>query len=195
MLFAYVGGTEAPVPAKPQLQNTGALYRGPVGNVFGGGEQSLYLSNGGTEVLVEVLMLAVSDLAVDVWDYRFAALLTLQDQNVMGRGAVGFDLQDIAWGTTPRGRARSKDFVLRATTLALSRHRWSELGYEPPFAQDYLLRFKAMVEAFEPAAGTHLAGGFPGPEERAVASCPQHRILSALPHWDGCFLCTKPRPS
>ncbi|BDH12741.1 hypothetical protein HOK021_39200 [Streptomyces hygroscopicus] len=90
---------------------------------------------------------------------------------------------------------RSKDFVLRATALALSRHRWSELAYVPSFAQDYLCQFKAMVESFVPADDTHLAGGFPGPEERATASCPQHRILSALPHWDGCFLCTKPRQS
>ncbi|MGW1374411.1 hypothetical protein ACWD6P_09045 [Streptomyces sp. NPDC002446] len=164
-----------------------------MGNVFGGGEQSLYLSNGGTEAFIDVLMLAVSDLADDVWDYRFATLLTLQDQNVMGRGAVGFNLQDIAWGPTACARARSKDFVLRATALALSRHRWSELGYVPSFAQDYLSQFKAMVESFVPADDAHLARGFPGPEERAMASCLQHRILSALPHWDGCFLCTKPR--
>ncbi|WP_406222664.1 hypothetical protein [Streptomyces decoyicus] len=166
-----------------------------MGNVFGGGEQSLCLSNDGTEAFIDVLMPAVSDLADDVWDYRFAALLTRQDQNVMGRGTVGFDLQDIAWGTTPRRRARSKDFVLRATALALSRHRWSELGYIPSFAQDYLHQFKAMVEPFAPADDTHLAGGFPGPEERAMASRPQHRILSVLPHWDGCFLCTKPSQS
>ncbi|WP_336054771.1 hypothetical protein [Streptomyces sp. CA2R101] len=164
-----------------------------MGNVFGGGEQRLYLSNGGTEVFIDVLMLAVSDLADDVWDYRFAALLTLQDQNVMGRGAVGFDLQDIAWGSTPRGRARSKDFVLRATTLALTRHRWSELEYAPAFARDYLNQFKAMVESFVPTHDTHLVGDFPGPDARAMASCSQHRILSALPHWEGCFLCTKPR--
>ncbi|WP_244417030.1 hypothetical protein [Streptomyces hygroscopicus] len=46
-----------------------------MGNVCGGGERSLCLSNGGTEAFIDVLMLAVSDLADDVWDYRFAALL------------------------------------------------------------------------------------------------------------------------
>ncbi|CAL9676951.1 hypothetical protein SUDANB105_07981 [Streptomyces sp. enrichment culture] len=176
-----------------RLNSTPAAYRGPVGNVFGGGGgHSLYLSNGGTEVFIDVLMLAVSDLADDVWDYRFAALLTLQDQNVMGRGTVGFDLQDIAWGATARERARSKDFVLRATELALSRHRWSELGYDPVFARDYLHEFKAMVESFVPGDDPHLVGDFPGPGERAIASCSQHRILSALPYWEGCFLCAKP---
>ncbi|WP_030673541.1 hypothetical protein [Streptomyces rimosus] len=163
-----------------------------MGNTFGGGgEESLYLSNGGTEAFIDVLMPAVSDLADDEWDYRFAALLTLQDQSVMGHGAVGFDLQDIAWGSIAVERARAKDFVLRAITLASSRHRWSELSYDPPFALDYLRRFKAMVESFVPSDDVHLVGGFPGPDERAVASCPQHRVLSALPRWEGCFLCTR----
>ncbi len=174
-----------PVPGR-------APYRGGVGNVFGGGQQSLYLSNGGTEVFVGTLMLAVSELAEEEWDFRFAALLTLQDQNVMGRGAVGFELRDIAWGATPRERSRAKDFVLRATELALSRHRWSDLGYEPSFAPDHLSRFLAMVESFEPTAAARLADGFPGPGEQACASCIRHRILSALPYWDGCFLCTGP---
>ncbi|MEU4351085.1 hypothetical protein [Streptomyces sp. NPDC023838] len=164
-------------------------------NVFSGSGQSLDLSNGGTEVFIEVLMLAVSGLAEAEWDYRFAALLTLQDQNVMGRGSVGFDLQDIAWGTSTAERARSKDFVLRSITLALSRHRWSELGYDPPFARDYLLQFQSMVESLVPIDGTGTGAGFPSPEERAVASCAHHRILSALPHWEGCFLCVRPRAS
>ncbi|MEU3544062.1 hypothetical protein [Streptomyces paromomycinus] len=167
-----------------------------MGNVFRCGGQSLHLSNGGTEVFIDVLMLAVSDLAADEWDYRFAALLTLQDQNVMGRGAVGFDLRDIAWGASTAERDRSKDFVLRATELALGRHRWSELGYDPPFARDYLLQFTSMVTSLVPTDGTQLGGGdFPPPEERAVASCARHRVLSALPHWEGCFLCNRPRPS
>ncbi len=185
------GSEMSAVLAKPQVRSADTSYCRPVGNVFSGGEQSLYLSNGGTEVFIDVLMLAVSDLADDVWDYRFAALLTLQDQNVMGRGFVGFDLRDIAWGTSSRERARSKDFVLRAIALALSRHRWSELGYDPPFAQDYLYQFKDMVESFVPADDTQLADAFPGPDARAIASCAQHRILSALPHWEGCFLCTR----
>ncbi|MDL2076395.1 hypothetical protein QNN03_08080 [Streptomyces sp. GXMU-J15] len=166
-----------------------------MGNVFRGDGQNLDLSNGGTEVFVEVLMLAVSDLAEDEWDYRFAALLTLQDQNVMGRGAVGFDLGDIAWGASPAERARSKQFVLRAVELALSGHRWGELGYDPPFARDYLRQFKSMVETFEPTDDRRRGQGFPSPEERARASCVQHRILNALPHWEGCFLCNRPTPA
>ncbi|MFD3502989.1 hypothetical protein [Streptomyces sp. NPDC058678] len=104
-----------------------------------------------TAVFIDVLMLAVSDLASEDWDFRFAALLTLQDQNVMGRGAVGFDLAEFDWGATERERARAKDFVLRATALAASGHRWSELGYHPPRVHDYLHRFTTMVESCTPA--------------------------------------------
>lgn len=121
-------------------------------NIFSGGSHDLYLSNGATAVFIDVLMPAVSDLAFEDWDFRFAALLTLQDQNVMGRGAVGFDLAEFDWGATERERARAKDFVLRATALAASGHRWSELGYHPPRVHDYLHRFTTMVESCTPSA-------------------------------------------
>jgi hypothetical protein len=140
---------------------------------------------------VDVLMLAVSDLVEEPWDYRFAALLALQDQNVMGRGAVGFDLEDIDWGASPEEQARNKDFVLRVTDLALNRHRWDELDYDPAFAADYLRHFRAMVAAYTPASGGDGSPmAFPRHEAAAMASCAHHRVLSALPHWEGCVLCT-----
>ncbi|MDL5206112.1 hypothetical protein [Streptomyces sp. ALI-76-A] len=58
-------------------------------NIFSGGSHGLDLSNGATAGFIDVLMLAVSDLAPEDWGFRFSALLGLQDQNVMGRGAVG----------------------------------------------------------------------------------------------------------
>ncbi|MER5544789.1 hypothetical protein AB5L52_08510 [Streptomyces sp. CG4] len=162
-----------------------------MGNTFYGGGDGLYLTNGGTAAFVEVLMLAVTDLVEEPWDYRFAALLALQDQNVMGRGAVGFDLEDIDWGGSPEERARNKDFVLRVTDLALNRHRWDELDYVPAFAADYLRRFRAIVAAYNlPSRDDESPVAFPGPEEAATASCARHRVLSALPHWEGCVFCT-----
>ncbi|MFE5867145.1 hypothetical protein ACFQ6V_00685 [Streptomyces roseifaciens] len=163
-----------------------------MGNVFDGAGDSLSLSNGGTAVFVEVLWLAVSELASRPWDFRFASLLALQDQNVMGRGVVGFGLEDIDWGDTPSERAEAKDFVLRVVDLALQRHRWDELGYEPPYAPTYLKHFRTMVEAFVPAPLPARAGDdvFPGPDLAVTASCVPHRVLNALPHWDGCVFCT-----
>lgn len=78
-------------------------------NVFDGGDgRHLRLTNGGTAVFVDVLMLAVSALAHEPWDFRFAALLTLQDQNVMGRGVVGFGLAELDWGTHRTSRPRPR---------------------------------------------------------------------------------------
>lgn len=161
-------------------------------NIFSGGSHDLDLSNGATAVFIDVLMPAVSDLASGDWHFRFAALLTLQDQNVMGRGAVGFDLAEFDWGKTERERARAKHFVLPATALAASGHRWSELGYQPPRVHNHLHRFATMVETCVPPAASSAPRGFPGPHEAALASCARHRVLSALPLWDGCFLCHRP---
>lgn len=161
-------------------------------NIFSGGSHDLDLSNGATAMFIDVLMLAVSDLASEDWDFRFAALLTLQDQNVMGRGAVGFDLAEFDWGATERERARAKDFVLRVTALAASGHRWRELDYRPTCVHEHLRRFTTLVDSFTPPAEGSTAQGFPGPDEAAMASCVRHRVLSALPLWNGCFLCHRP---
>ncbi|OEJ22937.1 hypothetical protein AR457_37625 [Streptomyces agglomeratus] len=160
-------------------------------NVFDGGDgQHLEMANGGTAVFVDVLMLAVSTLAREPWDFRFAALLTLQDQNVMGRGAVGFDLAELDWGDTPQEAAAAKDFLLRVLDLALSRHRWEELTYEPARAEGYLRTYRRMVEAFDPATARAGTGVLPAPQEAAMASCVRHRVLAALPFWEACVFCT-----
>ncbi|MFE1367351.1 hypothetical protein ACFW84_24375 [Streptomyces anulatus] len=160
-------------------------------NVFRGGDgRYLEMTNGGTAVFVDVLMLAVSDLAHDPWDFRFAALLTLQDQSIMGRGVVGFGLADLDWGDTPQERAAAKDFLLRVLDLALSRHRWEELSYEPPRAEGYLRTYRSMVEEFAPAAAMAGANVLPGPQDAAMASCVRHRVLGALPFWEACVFCT-----
>ncbi|MFJ7339642.1 hypothetical protein ACIQU3_04930 [Streptomyces sp. NPDC101110] len=51
-------------------------------------------------------------------DFRLVTPLILQDQNVVGRGAVGFDLAKFDSGAPERERARAKEFVLRATAAA-----------------------------------------------------------------------------
>ncbi|MFB7215495.1 hypothetical protein [Streptomyces sp. NPDC056255] len=164
-----------------------------MGNTFHGGGRSLSMSNGGTDAFVDVLVLAVSDLAESVWEYRFATLLTLQDQGAVGRGVVGFDLEEIDWGGSADERARAKDFILRVIDLALRGHRWDELGHEPPFAEGYLRQYREMVETFDPARAEPQSGSFPfpGPEEAAMASCVRHRVLCAPAYWNACVFCNR----
>ncbi|MFB6819923.1 hypothetical protein ACFCV8_35885 [Streptomyces sp. NPDC056347] len=165
-----------------------------MGNTFHGGGRTLSMSNGSTDVFVDVLVLAVSDLAESVWEYRFATLLTLQDQSAVGRGVVGFDLEEIDWGRSPGERAAAKGFVLRVLDLALRRHRWDELDYEAPYAEGFLRQYREMVEAFDPADAEPRDDTFPGPDEAAMASCVRHRVLCAPAYWDACVFCNGAEP-
>lgn len=157
-----------------------------MGNRFGG---DLYMSNGGTEVFVEVLMLAVSALASREWELRFAALVAAQDQAISGRGTVGFNLEDLDWGDVPTEHAMNKNFVLDTVDLALSHHRWDELGYDPPFAQNFLRRFRQMVEAFDPSTAVLDSRRFPPLEDVVAVSCVRHRVLSPLSYYPECVFC------
>ncbi|MEU5894296.1 hypothetical protein ABZ835_47080 [Streptomyces sp. NPDC047461] len=89
-------------------------------NILCGGSHDLYLSNGATAVFIDVLKPAVSDLACEAWDFHFAALLTLQDQNVSGRGSVGFDLAEFDCSATERDRALAKDLPLSGRSCRCS---------------------------------------------------------------------------
>ncbi|MFC7884011.1 hypothetical protein ACFUVV_19360 [Streptomyces sp. NPDC057376] len=157
-----------------------------MGNTFGAGGDTLYLSNGGTAVFVDVLTLAVSALADGPCDHRFAALVAMQDQSMMGHGAVGFDLADLDWGATSEERAAAKAFVLNVLDLAARRHRWEELDYEPPFAEGYVRRFREIVAAFDPADADPDDAL---PDTPLMACCVRHRVLSGLPYWEGCVFC------
>ncbi|MBD0694879.1 hypothetical protein [Streptomyces sp. CBMA123] len=113
-------------------------------NPFRGGGHELDLGNGATEVLVEVLMLAVTAPARDDWQHAFAAELARQDQNLMGRGTVGLDLDALDWGPDPeRGRA----FALAVVDLALTHHRWDELDYHPASAEADLHALRRILTA------------------------------------------------
>jgi hypothetical protein len=158
-----------------------------MGNTFGAGDDRLYLSNRATDVFVEVLLPAVSALAGCPWEYRFGGLLALQDQELMGRGAVGFDLAEIHWGRTAPQRDAAKGFVLRAIGLAERRYRWELLGHEPPHALAYLQRFREIVAGFEPSEAGPDRDVLPQLSE--LGCCVRHRVLSPVAYLDGCVFC------
>jgi hypothetical protein len=160
-----------------------------MGNRISGGGRDVYMSNGATVVFVEVLTLAVSALACREWDFRFAGLIALRDQVPFGLGAVGFDLEEIDWGDSPAERAVNKKFAVSTVDLALSRHRWDELGYDPPFAERYLRDFRQMVETFDPSTAVPDPRVFPAPEEVVAFSCARHRVLAPLLDYTSCVFC------
>ncbi|MEU9046782.1 MULTISPECIES: hypothetical protein [unclassified Kitasatospora] len=154
-------------------------------NLFEGGGHELDLRNGATEVLVEVLMLAVTALARQGWEYGFAAELARQDQHLMGRGTVGLRLEDLDWGPDPeQGRA----FALAVVDLALTRHRWDELGYHPPYTEGHLRTLRRMIEDTRPTA-VPASGAAADPAEVTAACCVRHRVLTPLAWYPACVFC------
>jgi hypothetical protein len=156
-------------------------------NSFGGGGADLDLSNGATDVFLSVLQFALSDLATDPWQRALARWVAWHDQNVAGRGTVGFDLEEIHWG--PADFARQKAFLLQVIDTAATGYRWSELCYDPPHAVDYLHRYREIVEAFELPPDFRPVGGYawPGPDDEERL-CRVHRV-HCYPELGWCRVC------
>lgn len=167
-----------------------------MGNCFTGGAHEISLSNGNTSVFVDVMMLAVSATVTTEWGYRFAGRIAQSDQNVFGLGMAGFALEDFDWGSPGEDAAANKRLVLDTLALAVSRHRWDELGYSPPLIEDVLRRFQAMVEEFDTASATPVAeldgSSFPAPEDVVARSCLRHRVLAPLVVSPDCVFCDAP---
>jgi hypothetical protein len=114
---------------------------------------NLQMSNGGTTVFLSVLLLAGSDLASNNWEKTLMVWFTEKDQSVLGSGIVGFDLAQIKWDAA--SFLEQQTFLIEVIDLALERHRWKVLGYEPgpnpnqPWVLDALHQFKVLVTAFK----------------------------------------------
>jgi hypothetical protein len=143
----------------------------------------LYLSNGGTDVLFDVLTLAGCDLAKTAWEQNL--VLYFADGHRLGMGTAGFDLSDIPW--TANWRAE-KAFFLRMIDMAASHRGWDRLRYDPPYAADWLAIYHAMVAGFvpAPAAVPDLPIWRTAPREELLARCGRHDICQGEL---GCRLC------
>lgn len=143
-------------------------------NRFSGGGRELRLSNGASDVLLSVLQFALSDLAVTPWERALAQWIAWHDQNVAGRGCVGFDLAEIAWDDAAFPEQHA--FLLRAVDRARARYRWGELCYDPPFAAGHLAEFRELVAHLgPPPPGRGPVAAWPGPDDPETV-CPRHRV-------------------
>lgn len=97
-------------------------------------------------VFVATLVLSGSDLAESLWEKEFVAWIAGHDQSVFGLGMVGFDVDEIAWKQDEFDG--QKAFVLRVIDLALEKHNWNLLSYEPPFARENLRSFRDLIERY-----------------------------------------------
>lgn len=91
--------------------------------------ESLSMSNGATNVLLDVLALSGSDLAVTPREKEFIVWLNQRDQSVVGIGTVGFSISEMPW--TTRDFIELKRFLLSVIDGAINKCRWEDLNYTP----------------------------------------------------------------
>ena len=105
-----------------------------MGNMIGlnpstSGGTCLQMSNGLTDVFLNVLVLSGSALAKTVSEKRLIVWLAERDQSRVGMGTVGFDLRDMPWA--PASFARDREFLLCVAAGARERMGWEKLDYHP----------------------------------------------------------------
>ena len=96
-------------------------------------DDSLVMSNGLTDVLLDYLLLAGSELAYTESEKRMIVFLGEKIQSVIGLGVVGFAITDMPWQSETF--AADRDFLLRTVQLARELTAKPEiheiLGYTP----------------------------------------------------------------
>lgn len=115
-----------------------------------GGVEPLVMSNGLTSVVLDLLALSGRALAHTTWQHEAVEWLAAHDQERSGLGAVGFDLDELAW--SGGSVSSQKRFLLDVIEDARSGARWNRLDYQPhaEWARAALDRLAALVDAVQP---------------------------------------------
>lgn len=91
-------------------------------------DDSLVMSNGGTDVLINVLALSGAVLAQTESEKRLMVYLSEQDQTA-GRGCVGFAVTEMPWDKETF--EEDKRFIIKVIHGARNKIGWEKLDYSP----------------------------------------------------------------
>ncbi|MGW7681081.1 hypothetical protein ACWGID_10105 [Kribbella sp. NPDC054772] len=157
-----------------------------MGSSFGRGQDDrdrLFLSNGGTDVFLDVLALAACELARSDFERRFALLLC---NSRIGMGNDDFDLDELPWSAE---FIAEREFLLRVIALAATGFRWAMLSYEPPYAEAHLRQYGDVVRGYTPPGeAVEVARMWDEhPPERAFERCGRHGLF--VGDYRDCRLC------
>lgn len=92
------------------------------------GDDSLAMSNGGTDVFINILALSGSVIARTESEKRLMVYLCEKDQ-ITGRGCVGFDIVEMPW--EKETFEEDKKFMIRLINGARNKTDWERLDYSP----------------------------------------------------------------
>lgn len=107
-------------------------------------DDSLVMSNGGTDVFINILALSGSVMARTESEKRLMVYLSEKDQTV-GRGCVGFDIVEMPW--SKETFKEDKTFIIQVINGARKKTGWEKLAYCPneKFALHYLNIFENLI--------------------------------------------------
>ena len=91
-------------------------------------DDSLVMSNGGTDVFINILALSGAVIARTESEKRLMVYLSEQDQ-IVGRGCVGFDIVEMPWDKETF--EEDKKFIIQVVNGARNRIGWEKLDYTP----------------------------------------------------------------
>ena len=117
-------------------------------NLIGSNSESFIISNGLTDVFINVLVLSGSRLAETVDEKRLIVWLAEKDQSKVGMGTVGFDIGEMPWNADSFGE--SKTFLLNVIHGAENRLGWETLDYSPNEEMIFpvLKKFAELISVF-----------------------------------------------
>lgn len=162
-------------------------------NIISLNSNTISMSNGLTDVFINVLMLSGSRLAETVDEKRLIVWLAERDQSRVGIGTVGFDIREMPWNINRFEENRR--FMLKTVGLAHTKTDWNKLDYAPneKLLFPVLNKFSDMLSKLtakdiDPnALGEWLAdANFDDPIKCGFPKCEKHSTLLSC---FGCQIC------
>lgn len=98
-------------------------------NIISFESHTISMSNGLTDVFIDVLVLSGSRLAETIDEKRLIVWLAEKDQSRVGMGTVGFDIREMPWSIDRFEENRR--FMLKTVELAHNKTDWDKSDYSP----------------------------------------------------------------
>lgn len=163
-------------------------------NIIYSGDKDLQMSNGLTDVFINVLVLSGSRVAVSDSEKRFVVWLAERDQSRVGGGTVGFEISEMPWSVSDF--AECKAFLLNTVKFAEQRLGWEALDYPPNENMLFpvLRKFGEMITEFSakeinPTGYEEWLAASSGeydPMQKGYPKCEKHSVLLSC---FGCQVC------
>lgn len=163
-------------------------------NIVYFGDNDLLMSNGLTDVFLNVLVLSGSRIAVSDSEKRFAVWLAERDQSKAGGGTVGFEITEMPWNKADYSECKA--FLLNAVKFAEQRLGWETLDYSPNENTLFpaLKKFAELITDFsaediDPDGYDEWSAASSGeydPMQKCYPKCEKHGVLLSC---FGCQVC------